>query len=1111
MKSGDLLVESSSLRQSEQLLSITKFGDIPITLSAHASLNYTRGVMSSDEFLMVSDSEFVSELEAQKFSRKKITAGYISCDIRPYIPNPVRCFKCQRFGHTKTACRGSSALCPRCSEPGHEETICQNPEKCFNCKGNHASYSKTCPKWKLEKEIQSVKVTRNISIQEARKIVHDRTPKPNHSYSAALKTIKNPDSPLAPIQTSTDTTVPKPSTSAAKNEETITVKLSDWLALLKAHKLSLEKEKTNDKKQEFLKPAPKNKRPKKDHTNSTGKNSNVKMKSNPNKTKSQNKESESDLQTSDNSISEMELGEERNDFQQGSRASGGVACLTSCQIPSKPILLNTQLQAVAIQIQLNSLTVCYLYLPPRVHIEKRHLDALIRQLPSPFFLLGDFNGHNTLWGSTDTNPRGCQIETLVEDHGLCLLNDNSYTHFHQASQTFHTIDLAICSPSLVPYWKFSTCTNLFNSDHFPIVLTYVKNDFPFPKRPVKYIFGKADWPLFESLCQLTPNMVDKDSIDVAVNTITDCIISSADNSIPKTSGNIPKLCKPWWNTECDTCQKTLEKAWYNFRRYPTTHNLIKFKKARAKFRQIRRQSMNTTWCSYVNSITRQVSSKVVWDKVISDAKEIGNVIGQTLSEISSESSYPNDFIAFKKREEQKSVDFLPSYAEDYNSTFSYHELKDALRKSNPTSPGPDQIHNDMLKHLGESSLLTILLLFNRIWQERVFPLSWLKAIVVPIPKPGKDKQDPNNYRPIALTSCLSKLLEHMVSARLMHVLERSKWFVPSQSGFRRRRNTIDNLLKLETAIREAFVRKKHLVSIFFDIGKAYDRTWRYGILKDLSDIGLKGNLPLFIKNFLQTRIFQICIGNILSDNFNQQEGVPQGSVLSVLRFIIQINGIVSKLPAYVNSTLFVDDIQIHCAGDDMDFIQRQLQTAINNMTDWSSKNGFIFSPQKTVYMHFCRRRGLHPDSDFQLNGSPIPIVQETKFLGIIFDTKLTFRSHIKHLKTKCIRTLNIMKVLSSTSWGADKVSLMRIYRSLVRSKLDYGVPIYGSAAKSTLKMLDSVHHQGLRIATGAFRTTPIPSLHVISGEPSLELRRHRLSLSYFYKIKSDESHPQHYK
>ncbi|GBM54772.1 hypothetical protein AVEN_202278-1 [Araneus ventricosus] len=291
MKSGDLLVESSSLKQSEQLLSITKFGDIPITVSAHASLNYTRGVMSSDEFLMVSDAEFVSELEAQEViaARRitlkrdgqiiptrhviltfdtpvlptKITAGYICCDIRPYIPNPVRYLKCQRFEHTKTACRGSSTLCPRCSEPGHEETICRKPEKCFNCKGNHASYSKTCPKWKLEKEILSVRVTKNISIQEAHKIVHDGTPKTNYSYSAALTTIKNPDTPLEPIQTPTD---PKPSTSATKNEETITVKLSDWLALLKAHKLSLEKEKTIDKKHEFLKPAPKNKRPKRKTT-----------------------------------------------------------------------------------------------------------------------------------------------------------------------------------------------------------------------------------------------------------------------------------------------------------------------------------------------------------------------------------------------------------------------------------------------------------------------------------------------------------------------------------------------------------------------------------------------------------------------------------------------------------------------------------------------------------------------------------------------------------------------------------------------------------------------------------------------------------------------------
>ncbi|GBM04787.1 hypothetical protein AVEN_20224-1 [Araneus ventricosus] len=165
--------------QSEKLLSITKFGDIPIKVTTHASLNYTRGVMSNYEFL-ISDAEFVSELESQKVIvarritlkrdgkivptrrviltfdtpvlPRKITAGYISCDIRPCIRNPVRCFKCQQFGHTKPACRGSSAFCARCSESRHEETVCTKPEKCINFKDNHPSYSKSCPKWKLEKK-----------------------------------------------------------------------------------------------------------------------------------------------------------------------------------------------------------------------------------------------------------------------------------------------------------------------------------------------------------------------------------------------------------------------------------------------------------------------------------------------------------------------------------------------------------------------------------------------------------------------------------------------------------------------------------------------------------------------------------------------------------------------------------------------------------------------------------------------------------------------------------------------------------------------------------------------------------------------------------------------
>ena len=104
---------------------------------------------------------------------------------------------------------------------------------------------------------------------------------------------------------------------------------------------------------------------------------------------------------------------------------------------------------------------------------------------------------------------------------------------------------------------------------------------------------------------------------------------------------------------------------------------------------------------------------------------------------------------------------------------------------------------------------------------------WQKAIVIPIPKPGKDPRDASNYRPIALTSCLCKLMERMVNARLIYCLETKEALTPFQGGFRHHRSTVDNILLLETSVREAFVRKQHLVSVFFDMEKAYDRTWRY--------------------------------------------------------------------------------------------------------------------------------------------------------------------------------------------------------------------------------------------------------------------------------------------
>ena len=139
-------------------------------------------------------------------------------------------------------------------------------------------------------------------------------------------------------------------------------------------------------------------------------------------------------------------------------------------------------------------------------------------------------------------------------------------------------------------------------------------------------------------------------------------------------------------------------------------------------------------------------------------------------------------------------------------------------------------------------------------------------------------------------------------------------------------------------------------------------------------------------------------------------------------------------------------------------------------------------------MHFCHLRTLHPDPSLTMDGDPIKVVKEMRFLGLVFDTKLSFLPHIRALKARCLKALDVLKMLTATEWGADSTVLLQLYRALVRLKVDYGSIVYGSARKSYVKLLDPVHHQGVRLSLGVFRTLPIESLYVEAREPSLENR-----------------------
>ena len=809
-------------------------------------------------------------------------------------------------------------------------------------------------------------------------------------------------------------------------------------------------------------------------------------------------------------------------YSGGDIACGGTSIYIKNNILHRHIPLITPLQATACRVTLKRpITVCSLYLPPDSNLHINDLHNLVKQLPKPFYIVGDFNAHNPLWGSETTDQKGKIIEDFLLKSNICLLNDGSPTHVDISTGKTSNIDLTLCSPDLSADSLWSTADDLHHSDHYPIC---VKLDSPKAQsHPARFNFKKADWEGFSKECSTELNFTQ----NICFDDFNKTLLSISNKYIPKTSSK-PRKNKSWFNEDCQQAVKkkktALRKLLSNF----SQENLKNFKIARAQARRIIRESKRNSFKKYTSKINNNTPISKVFkmikklkgtlkepiqqistnSNIAESEKSVANEIASTLSTNSSTDNYNNTFKKHKLSSEKQHLDFSSHIKEDYNQDFTLVELLDSINELSDTAPGPDEIHNKIIKKLPKESQLLLLNIFNNIWNTQSFPDAWHQATIIPIPKPGKDHSNPSNYRPIALTNCLCKLMEKLINKRLSWFLEKNSLLSPLQSGYRKNRSTMDHLVRLETYIRQAFANGEHISAIFFDLEKAFDTTWKYGIMKDLHELNLRGNLPKFIENFLKNRSFQVKVGSTLSDPYVQEEGVPQGSILSPLLFEIKINSITKTLKSDINSSLYVDDFLIcYKSRGKIDSIERQLQQQLKILEEWANQNGFKFSPTKTTAVHFCRKRSCVKQHELNLYGQKLPVKNETRFLGVIFDRTLSFVPHIKDLKTRCTTAINALKILAHPEWGGDTETLLHLYRSLVRSKLDYASPIYGSARPSYLKMLDPIQNEGLRLSLGAYRTSPIPSLQAEAYEPPLHIRRKQLSLQYAIKLSSNPKNP----
>jgi hypothetical protein len=245
----------------------------------------------------------------------------------------------------------------------------------------------------------------------------------------------------------------------------------------------------------------------------------------------------------------------------------------------------------------------------------------------------------------------------------------------------------------------------------------------------------------------------------------------------------------------------------------------------------------------------------------------------------------------------------------------------------------------------------------------------------------------------------------------------------------------------------------------------------------------------FIDSFLTNRTFSVKVNGHISPKFQQENGVPQGSTLSVTLFLIAINSITEAIKFSIKCTTFADDFNIFSSGKNPLSTQIYLQEKINSLHDWSYKMGFKFSAEKSLSISFSRKKKIPTNIRLTIGDIAIQNKKSLKILGVIFDTKNTWANHIKTLRKETLLRINILKSIAHTSWGDHSKPLLQIYKALILSKIEYGSFLFHNAKQNNLQMIDAIHNAGLRISIGAFKSSPCSSIYNIAGMPSLQIRR----------------------
>ena len=427
-------------------------------------------------------------------------------------------------------------------------------------------------------------------------------------------------------------------------------------------------------------------------------------------------------------------------------------------------------------------------------------------------------------------------------------------------------------------------------------------------------------------------------------------------------------------------------------------------------------------------------------------------------------------------------------------TVSEEGVLKLLQQLNPNkASGPDAIPPSTLKELATEIAPIITVIFQRSLDSGKLPSTWLSANITPIFKKG-EKYKASNYRPVSLTCICSKLLEHIVVSQLLNHLDQYKALAEAQHGFRHKRSCETQLLQFLEDLSSSIQGGGQVDVIIMDFTKAFDKVSHQRLLHKLDGFGVRGQVHTWIRSFLCQRKQRVIVEGCASGDVAVDSGVPQGTVLGPILFLLYIN----DLPEYVQCPvrLFADDCVIYTPIKSIDDSQL-LQQDLTKLEEWERTWKMDFNPSKCFTMNVTRKRKPFANS-YHLKGSTLENTNSSSYLGVTIRNDLKWNDHINKVTAKANRTLGLLRRNIKTNNTDLKT---RAFNTLVRPSLDYCASVWDPHLQTDIDKIQAVQRRGARYVCNRYHNMSSPSdmLTELKWEP-LAARRSKIKLCTFFKI-----------